>query len=330
MFIDEAQIKIHSGKGGDGAVSFRHEKYVPRGGPDGGDGGNGGDVIAVLNKSVHGLEVFSSNKEFYAQDGENGKKQKAHGKYGNDLILNVPPGTVITDTDTGKQLADFKNDLDKAMLAKGGMGGFGNARLAKPNLQTPRFAKKGKGGETKNLHIEIRYIADVGIIGLPNSGKSTLLSVITSARPKIANYPFTSLNPTLGRLDYYENSAILADVPGLIKFSSKGKGLGDKFLKHILRTKILLHLISCESENIVEDVTTINDELAQFNQELFKKNIILVMTKTDLMTNKTIEKKVKVLRKKFNQEILTISSATGKNLDELKKIIFQTLDKIKH
>lgn len=328
MYIDEANIKIKSGDGGNGAVSLRHEKYVPKGGPDGGDGGDGGNIIFKADQSIHGLDSFKGKNEYFAQNGKNGGKAKKHGANGKDLILKVPPGTVIVEQPTKRTLCDLKSNGNEYIALKGGRGGIGNAKLAKPDLQTPMFSQSGEKGREKEIYLEIRYIADVGIIGLPNAGKSTFISTVTNARPQIANYPFTSLGVTLGRLDYNDQTIILADIPGLIEGSSLGKGLGVRFLKHILRTRLLVHLISADSNNYYQDYLNIRRELENFNTNLTKKEEIIAISKSEIIEKSDLLKKTKELKKNTGKEIYNISSATHWGIEELLSTMCAALDKI--
>ncbi len=269
MLTDEATIKIIAGKGGDGLVSFRHEKYVPKGGPDGGDGGDGGDIFVICDDNTHTLSEFARKKEWRAEDGVKGKPKRQKGGQGQDLELRVPRGTVMKIDE--KIIHDFTKIGERVLIAKGGRGGWGNVHFATATRQSPAFAKKGEPGETKTLKLELKLIADVGLIGLPNSGKSTLLARISNARPKIADYPFTTLEPNLGVVRCHEKQFVVADIPGLIEGASKGKGLGDKFLRHTERTNVLVHLIDINKEHIVQDYETIRQELALWSEKLLRK-----------------------------------------------------------
>lgn len=307
MLVDEATIHIKAGKGGDGAVSFRREKYVPRGGPDGGDGGRGGDIVFVCTNSVDTLFDYSRLKDYKAENGYAGKKTRKHGKDGSDLILRVPPGTVFYD---GKQkIVDLKKEGDDFIVAHGGKGGLGNDHFKTATNQTPREFTAGKPGEERDLKLVLKLIADVGIIGLPNAGKSTLISAISHAKPKVADYPFTTLEPVLGVATYDKKQIILADVPGLIEGASQGRGLGHKFLRHIERTKLLLHLIDATSEDPQKDYRTVRGELEKFSKELAQKPEIIVLSKTDLVND---DKKLP----DFKYD-LAISAATGKGIKKL-------------
>ena len=337
MFTDEVIIKIKAGKGGDGLVSFWREKFVPKGGPDGGDGGDGGDIIFKVDERVNTLSFFNTRKQFKAEDGEKGKKARCRGKNGRDLILRVPPGTIVyqilnskietlnkskIQDSKFKKVADLTKDGQKMVIARGGRGGWGNVHFATATHQTPKEAKPGQPGEEKILKLELQLIADVGIIGLPNSGKSTLLSRISAARPKIAEYPFTTLEPNLGVVRLGEDfSFVVADIPGLIKGASKGKGLGDKFLRHIKRTRLLVHLIDITSSDLVRDYKTIRSELKLFDPTLISKKEIIVLNKIDLLGEK--KPFIPFVLKKLKP--LMISAVSGKGIKtllyEIKRIL---------
>jgi len=316
MLVDEAKIQIYSGSGGRGAVSFRHEKYVDKGGPDGGDGGDGGDVTFVASNRTDTLYDFDRLKLFKAENGEPGGKNRRHGKNGSDLTLSVPPGTIIYDLEKKEVIADLKKEGDTVLAATGGKGGLGNVHFATATHQTPREASPGEPREHKLLKLDLKLIADVGIIGLPNAGKSTLISALTRATPKVAAYPFTTLEPVLGVVKSKDKKSItLADIPGLIEKASEGKGLGHKFLRHIERTKILLHLIDSQSTDPKKDYKTIREELEKYNADLAKKKEVVVMSKADI-SNKT--------KSDFKYD-LTISAQTGKGLKELLEELYKNL-----
>jgi GTP-binding protein len=267
-FIDHVTVQVHAGDGGNGRTSFRHEKYVDKGGPDGGDGGNGGDVIFAASRNQNSLVEFRYHKELTAEAGGAGDKVRRHGKNGKDLRVEVPVGTLVTTAD-GHTLADLTEDGQQAVVAQGGRGGFGNAHFLSSVRQAPTFAEKGEAGGQLELTLELKLIADVGLVGLPNAGKSTLLSVISNARPEIADYPFTTLTPNLGVVDIgRESSLLFADIPGLIEGAAQGKGLGDEFLRHVERTAVLLHLIDVSSDDIVADYKTIQNELETYRSNL--------------------------------------------------------------
>jgi len=315
VFIDQAKITIIAGNGGNGVVSFRREKFVPKGGPDGGDGGKGGDVIFRADSNLHTLLDFRYKRIFKAKNGRHGEGAKKSGKGGPDVVIRVPCGTVIVETHTNEILADLVENGQTAIAAKGGRGGRGNQHFATPTKRTPRHAQEGTPGETKEIRFELKLIADVGLVGLPNAGKSTLLSRLSAATPKIANYPFTTLSPNLGIVKYKDHqSFVMADIPGLIEGAHKGKGLGLKFLRHIERTKVLAFLVESVSENIKEDLEILRNELNLYNPELLNRPAVLVITKNDLLTEKNSEKMHEI-----NLPVFTISSVTGSGLEELKE-----------
>ena len=283
MFIDQAKIYVRSGKGGDGAVHFRREKYVPRGGPDGGDGGKGGDVILEVVPTLNTLSAFRRQTKFLAPDGAKGAKQNMTGRSAEDLVIPIPPGTVVFDDDNGEVLGDMVEHGQRLTVAKGGRGGRGNARFASSVNQVPRLAERGEPGQEHNLRLELKLIADIGIVGVPNAGKSTFLSAVTNAKPKIAPYPFTTLEPNLGVavLDD-EITLVLADIPGLIEGAHQGIGLGHDFLRHIQRTRVLIHLLDGMAEDPISDFAQINSELALFDPLLALKPQIVAFNKMDL------------------------------------------------
>lgn len=323
MFTDEAIIKIKAGNGGNGCISFRREKYVPKGGPDGGDGGKGADVYFVVSGAVHTLADFARKKEWQAQNGEDGRSKKQTGKGGEDLILPVPPGTIIKTVGEGGDLkkeeviSDLTKIGDKILLAKGGHGGWGNVHFTTATRQSPFFAKKGKPGQERSFKLELKLIADFGLLGFPNAGKSTFLNRVSNARPKIANYPFTTLTPSLGVVKFRDEELIIADVPGLIAGASLGKGLGDKFLRHIERTKALIHLIDINSQNPAEDYQVIRDELEKWNPALLDKKEVVVLNKADTLDKKEAQKKVKELSKKIKKDVFLISAVSGEGIEKV-------------
>lgn len=331
MFIDIANIKLKAGNGGDGAVAWRREKFEPAGGPAGGDGGRGGDIIVKTDSGLHTLMDFRYKREYKAENGENGMSKLKFGKDGKDTVLKVPVGTLIRDEKTGGVLYDLKEDGMEVVVCKGGKGGMGNARFKNSTRQAPTFAQAGNRGEEKAIILELKLIADVGLVGFPNVGKSTLLSIVTSARPKIANYHFTTLSPNLGvvKLDEGE-SFVIADIPGLIEGASDGIGLGDEFLKHIERTGILVHVIDIsgqEGRDPVEDFYKINNELVSYNERLSNKNQIIFANKIDIPGSEENLKKLKEeLGDKY--EIIAGSCATTENIDKLMKKIYENLSKV--
>ena len=330
MFIDVAKIELKAGKGGDGSVAFRREKYEPSGGPAGGDGGDGGSIIIVGDKDIKTLMDYSYKSIYKAESGGDGRNKKQFGKKGEDLILKVPVGTLVKDYDTDTVIYDVKHDKEEFVICKGGKGGKGNVHFKSSIRQAPRFAEPGTKGEEKIIKLELKLLADVGLIGLPNVGKSTLLSIMSNARPKIANYHFTTLEPNLGVCKVGEKSFVLADIPGLIEGASEGLGLGHDFLKHIERTKILVHVLDIsgsEGRNPIEDFELINSELASYNIKLNDKKMLVVLNKTDLGA----EENIKEFREKYSDkvdEIVEISAATTENVDKLMYLIADTLDSI--
>jgi GTP-binding protein len=326
MFIDYAEIEIKAGRGGDGAVTFRREKYVPKGGPSGGNGGNGGSVIIRAESNLSTLLDFRYKKKYKAGNGERGGSALKDGKKGNDIIIKVPAGTVIKDAETMKIIFDLDEDKKEVTIAKGGKGGKGNSNFATPTNQAPRFAEEGKEGEEKNIVLELKLIADVGLVGYPNAGKSTLISKISAARPKIADYPFTTLEPNLGIVRYKDfNSFTMADIPGIIEGAHKGKGLGHKFLRHIERTRVLLFLIEITSEDYENDYNILLNELKGYSKILADKTKIVSLSKADLADEKEIKK---LSRKKIGNAgsgPLIFSSATGYGVDELVDHLWKTL-----
>jgi GTP-binding protein len=320
MFIDYAEITCASGKGGSGAVTFRREKFVPKGGPDGGDGGKGGSVIFVANQNLHTLQDIRYKKSYQAENGEPGSSNQKTGRAGEDVYIPVPLGTLIREKDTSRVEADLITDGEEYVACPGGKGGKGNTRFKTATRQTPRHAQKGIQGEKRNFTIELKVLADVGLVGLPNAGKSTLLAAVSSARPKIADYPFTTLQPHLGIVKYGEyQSFVMADIPGLIEGASDGKGLGHQFLKHIERTKLLLFLIDTMEPDPADTHELLQQELLNHNQELSKRKHIIVRTKIDTKIDNTDWAKM-------DNEYLEISSVSGAGIQELIKRIGKLLD----
>lgn len=327
MFIDQADIIVHSGKGGDGAVHFRREKYVPHGGPDGGDGGKGGDVILEVASTLNTLSSFRHKARYKAEDGAAGAKKKMTGRSGEDLVIAVPPGTVVSDTLTGELLGDLTEPGQRLVVAKGGRGGRGNIHFVNSTHQVPRTAERGEPFVVRNLHLELKLIADVGIVGVPNAGKSTFLSVVTNARPKIASYPFTTLEPNLGVANLDEDtSLVLADIPGLIEGAHQGVGLGHDFLRHIQRTRVLIHLLDGLAEDPLLDLAQINSELALFDPDLGKKPQVVALNKMDLDEVKERWPKLSKELKKRGYQAFAISAASGLNVRDLLYRAKQLLD----
>lgn len=322
MFIDKVRINIKAGNGGNGAVSFRREIYVPAGGPDGGDGGKGGDIIFVVDSGMRTLMDFRYKKHLKAGNGQNGGTSNCTGKSGENLIIKVPAGTLIKDEATGRILADLKQPDNPVVILKGGRGGKGNARFATAKRQAPRFAKPGEAGEEKWVILELKLISDVGLIGFPNVGKSTILSMVSSAKPKIADYPFTTLEPNLGVVEAGNTSFVLADIPGLIEGAHTGVGLGHEFLRHIERTRILIHVVDIsgsEGRDPINDFITINNELKQYNPELSNRMQIIAANKMDITD---ADKKLDMFKNADEVKgypIFPISAATGEGLDKLMK-----------
>ncbi len=314
MFIDQTKVTCIAGKGGAGRVSFRREKFVPKGGPDGGDGGRGGSILFLVDANLYTLQDVRYNRIYQAEDGEAGDKSEKTGKNGKDQIIRVPPGTIIRDSETDELIADLINDGQEFIACKGGIGGRGNVHYKTATNQTPRKAQPGLPGEKGIFNLELKVLADVGLVGLPNAGKSTLLSRITAAKPKIADYPFTTIQPYLGiiKVGSYR-SFVMADIPGIIEGASKGKGLGHQFLKHIERNKLLLFLIDSQEEGPAETLKILRKEVLAFNPALKEKSYLIVRTKCDLISNDFDEEKWKVI----SHEILDISAVTGKGIDEL-------------
>lgn len=328
-FIDEVKIQVNSGKGGDGNVHFRREKYVEFGGPDGGNGGNGGNVVIVGDENVNTLMHFRGRKSYPAQDGQNGGKKQMDGANGEDMVLNVPVGTLIVDEESGKQLADINQNGQKIVLAKGGNGGLGNMYFKSATNQAPKYAQEGEPAVSMSLKLELKLMADIALVGLPNAGKSTLISSISSARPKIADYPFTTLEPNLGvvKVDD-ENTLVVADIPGLIEDAAEGKGLGIQFLKHIERTSALVHMIDCsmllEPYEALEDYATVRSELLKYEDTIALKPEIICLTKIDAMSEEEIEAFKKEVESSTDKNVLPISSVSGRNIDLLKRIMLKT------
>jgi len=317
-FIDEATIYVRAGKGGDGIVHFRREKYVPKGGPDGGDGGRGGDVVLVVNPHLNTLATFRHQRRFVAQNGGRGGPNNRTGRSGEDLLVEVPPGTVVYDAETGELLGDLTEPGQRLVVARGGRGGRGNARFATSRNRAPRMAERGEPGEERNLRLELRLIADVGLVGVPNAGKSTFLAAVTNARPKIAPYPFTTLVPNLGVAELDENTTlVLADIPGLIEGAHQGVGLGHDFLRHIQRTRVLIHLLDGLSDDPVADFAQINTELALFDAQLAEKPQVVAFNKMDLPEVQERWPEVKAAIEARGYEIFPISALTREGVRQV-------------
>lgn len=325
MFADRAKIYIRSGKGGDGHVSFRREKYVPNGGPDGGDGGNGGSVIFEVDEGLNTLTDFRHIRKYCAQDGENGGKRNCRGKNGEDIVIKIPEGTVIKELESGKVIADMSGTNRRQVILSGGKGGNGNQHYATSTMQAPKYAQPGQSSKELNLFLELKVIADVGLVGFPNVGKSTLLSRVTNAKPKIANYHFTTLNPHLGVVDLDGGKGfVIADIPGLIEGASEGVGLGHEFLRHIERTKVLIHLVdaaSTEGRDPIEDIYTINKELEAYNKDIAKRPQVIAANKVDaIFDDGSGIDPVQKIRDEFEPKgirVFPISAVSGQGMKEL-------------
>lgn len=332
QFIDEARIYLKAGDGGNGSSSFRREKYIPRGGPDGGDGGRGGSVVFEATKDLNTLIDFRYQQQFIAKNGIKGQGRNKNGASGPDLELKIPVGTQIIDDETNEILADLTQDKQRVVLLKGGRGGLGNTNFKSSTNRAPTYAQKGEEGQNLWVNLKLKLLSDSGLLGMPNAGKSTFLSVTTRAKPKIADYPFTTLKPQLGVVYVDDSEFVLADIPGLIENASKGRGLGDRFLKHVERCGVLLHLIDVTAENIVENYHIIRSELAGYSPELLEKSEIIALNKIDLIDDEELENKKLLLEEYLkengykNSKIFTISAATNNGL---KPVLRQLNNKVK-
>ena len=335
MFADRAKIYIRSGKGGDGHVSFRRELFVPDGGPDGGDGGNGGDVIFEVDEGLNTLTDYRHKRKYAAQDGQEGGKRNCHGKNGESIVLKVPEGTVIKDAESGKVIADMSGENRRQVILKGGRGGIGNQHFATSTMQAPKYAKPGQPCQELEVMLELKVIADVGLVGFPNVGKSTLLSRVTNAQPKIANYHFTTLSPNLGVVDLDGDGFVIADIPGLIEGASEGVGLGLDFLRHIERTKVIIHMVdaaSVEGRDPIADIHAINKELNAYNPEIAARPQVIAANKIDAIWDKENDP-VEKIRKEFEPEgikVFPISAVSGQGLKELMYHVKGLLDNMDH
>ncbi len=323
MFIDRAKIHVASGKGGDGAVSFRREKFVPKGGPDGGDGGKGGSVILVATSSMNTLTDFRYHQHFKAKNGENGKGSKMTGKSAEDIVIYVPIGTVVKVD--GEFVADLDEEGKKIVVACGGNGGKGNAHFATPTRRAPTIAERGEEGEEHYVELELKLLADVGLIGLPNAGKSSLISIMTNAHPKVANYPFTTVVPVLGKVEMgFGKSYVLVDIPGIIEGAHNGTGLGDEFLRHAERTKVIAHVVDVSREDPLHDYETVKEEMKLYDVSFNERAEVLVLNKIDLVD----EKKLKEIKEAFkNHKLCAVSALTRTGLEKLKEVLYQELQK---
>ncbi len=337
MYADSAKIYIRSGKGGDGHVSFRREIYVPAGGPDGGDGGKGGDLIFEVDEGINTLNEFRHVRKYCAQDGESGGKRKCSGKDGSDLVVKVPPGTIIKEAETGQVIADMSHENKREIILRGGRGGKGNQHYATATMQVPKYAQPGKAAQELYVVLELKVIADVGLVGFPNVGKSTLLSRVTNANPKIANYHFTTLNPNLGVVDLEGTDGfVIADIPGLIEGASEGVGLGHEFLKHIERTKVIIHMVdaaSTEGRDPIDDIKKINAELIAYNPELANKPQVIAANKIDVFYGDDEETTISLLKEEFEPQgikVYPISGVSGVGIKDLLYHVHHMLSELDH
>lgn len=320
MFVDFAKVSLKAGHGGQGCVSFRREKFIPKGGPDGGDGGKGGNIYFLADSQIQTLLDFRYKKNYKAENGAGGQGNRKSGKSGEDLVIKVPVGTIVKNFETDEIISDLKNESDKILIAKGGIGGKGNCNFATPTNQAPRYAQPGLEGETLEVELELKLLADVGLVGFPNAGKSTFLARMTAAKPKIADYPFTTLQPNLGIVRYKDyNSFVIADIPGLIEGAHEGKGLGIQFLRHVERTKVLLYLIDVNSDKLEEEFFTLKNELKLFNPKMLIKPQLVVLTKSDTVFDE-LSDSAKEFQEKY--DALLISSATGENIEKLTDLVW--------
>lgn len=335
VFVDKAKIFIQSGKGGDGHVSFRREKYVPNGGPDGGDGGKGGDIIFVVDEGLNTLADFHYGGKYKAENGQDGNKRRCHGKNGEDLYIKVPEGTVIKEAVTGKVIADMSGDNKEAIILKGGRGGNGNMHYATSTMQAPKYAQPGQPSITLEVLLELKIIADVGLVGFPNVGKSTFLSKVSNAKPKIANYHFTTLSPMLGVVDLSDAKGfVVADIPGLIEGAADGAGLGHEFLRHIERTRMMIHVVdaaSTEGRDPIEDIEAINSELAKYNADISKRPQVIAANKIDMLPdgeNADIINKIREKYEPMGVKVFATSTLTGKGIKELLYYVSKTISEM--
>ena len=328
MFVDTAKVYIKAGKGGNGAISFRHEIYIPKGGPDGGDGGKGGDVVFVASKDCDTLIDFRYQPKLIAEDGKAGSGQKSSGKSGKDLIVEVPIGTIVKRD--GEIVADLTHDEERAIVAHGGDGGYGNWHFRSSTRQVPKIAELGNPGEAYEAELELKLLADVGLVGFPNAGKSTFLSVVSNATPEIADYPFTTITPNLGVAKVDDHSILIADIPGLIEGASEGKGLGDRFLRHVERTKVLLHLIDVYNDDAGKAYKDIRSELANYSEELASRPELVVLTKTEGVDDEIIAMQMKaILDQNPDAKIMKISASAHRGLTEVLRELWQIIDTTK-
>ncbi|MEE4312045.1 MAG: GTPase ObgE [candidate division KSB1 bacterium] len=325
MFIDYAKITVRAGNGGNGCLSFRREKFVPKGGPDGGDGGDGGNVVCKASRHLQTLLDFRYRREYKAKNGRHGQGANKFGKRGEDLVIELPMGTVIKDDITGELIGDLVDDQQTIVVARGGKGGRGNARFATSTNQAPREFEVGSKGEFRTIQLELKLLADVGLVGLPNAGKSTMLSVISAARPKIADYPFTTLQPNLGIVKYRDHTSfVVADIPGLIEGAHQGKGLGIQFIRHIERTRIIAYLIDSQSDDIMGDHKILREELGKYNENLLKKASCVFLTKIDTISSEELGKMTSKIPGSIKW--VAISSVTGEGIDAAVSVLWELLE----
>ena len=326
-FLDQAKIHIQSGNGGNGCVSFRREKFVEFGGPNGGNGGKGGDIIIKCVDGLNTLIDYRYRQHFKAKNGSPGMGSDKTGKSGEDKIIEVPRGTLILEEDNEEVIADVVNKDQSLTILKGGNGGFGNAHFKSSENQTPRTANDGENGQEKWIWLRLKLIADIGLIGLPNAGKSTLISTVSEAKPKIADYPFTTLNPVLGIAKYNDNELVIADIPGLIEGAHEGKGLGDRFLGHIERCNLLLHLIDANDTDVVNSWKTVRNEISAYSKELDEKKEIIVLSKSDSINKEKLDEKLIILKDYTNKDVFKMSSVTGKGITSILRILHDNISK---
>ena len=326
-FLDQAKIHIQSGNGGNGCISFRREKFVEFGGPNGGNGGKGGDIIIKCVDGLNTLIDYRYRQHFKAKNGSPGMGSDKTGRSGEDTIIEVPRGTLILEEDNEEVIADVVNKDQSLTILKGGNGGFGNAHFKSSENQTPRTANDGENGQEKWIWLRLKLIADIGLIGLPNAGKSTLISTVSEAKPKIADYPFTTLNPVLGIAKYNDNELVIADIPGLIEGAHEGKGLGDRFLGHIERCNLLLHLIDANDTDVINSWKTVRNEISAYSKELDEKKEIIVLSKSDSINEEKLDEKLIILKDYTNKDVFKMSSVTGKGITSILRILHDNISK---
>ena len=326
-FLDQAKIHIQSGNGGNGCVSFRREKFVEFGGPNGGNGGKGGDIIIKCVDGLNTLIDYRYRQHFKAKNGSPGMGSDKTGRSGEDTIIEVPRGTLILEEDNEEVIADVVNKDQSLTILKGGNGGFGNAHFKSSENQTPRTANDGENGQEKWIWLRLKLIADIGLIGLPNAGKSTLISTVSEAKPKIADYPFTTLNPVLGIAKYNDNELVIADIPGVIEGAHEGKGLGDRFLGHIERCNLLLHLIDANDTDVINSWKTVRNEISAYSKELDEKKEIIVLSKSDSINEEKLDEKLIILKDYTNKDVFKMSSVTGKGITSILRILHDIISK---